>query len=94
MSLFDLLRFKQKSSASAAKERLQIVISHQRLGDKPNFLPQLHQELVDVVSKYTEIDRDQIQVELQNEGDFSVLELNITIPSTLSKSPAKDLADI
>lgn len=83
MSIFDLLRFKQKNSASTAKERLQIVVSHQRAnnGNTPDFLPQLHRELLEVVSKYTNIDRERIQVQLQNEGDFSVLELNITIPS-------------
>ena len=81
MSILDLLRFKQKRSASKAKERLQIVVSHQRAdGQKPNFLPQLHREILEVVSKYTNIDQDKIHVELQNEGDFSVLELNITIP--------------
>lgn len=83
MSIFDLLKFKNKSSASTAKERLQIVVSHQRAnnGNKPDYLPQLHRELLEVVSKYTNIDRERIQVQLQNEGDFSVLELNITIPS-------------
>ena len=84
MNILDLIRFRNKSSASTAKERLQIVVSHQRAnnGNKPDYLPQLHKELLDVVSKYTNIDRERIQVELQNEGDFSVLELNITIPST------------
>lgn len=83
MSLLDLIRFKNKNSASTAKERLQIVVSHQRAnnGNKPDYLPQLHKELLEVVSRYTHIDREKIQVQLQNEGDFSVLELNITIPS-------------
>jgi cell division topological specificity factor len=82
MSILDLLRFKQKSSASTAKERLQIVVSHQRSsGSKPDYLPQLHKELLEVVSRYTNIDQDRIQVQLQNDGEFSVLELNITIPS-------------
>ncbi len=83
MSLLDLIRFKNKNSASTAKERLQIVVSHQRAnnGEKPDYLPQLHKELLEVVSKYMQIDREKIQVQLQNEGDFSVLELNITIPS-------------
>lgn len=83
MSLLDLIRFKNKSSASAAKERLQIVVSHQRANNsnKADYLPQLHKELLEVVSKYTQIDREKIQVQLQNEGGFSVLELNITIPS-------------
>ncbi|HSX20971.1 MAG TPA: cell division topological specificity factor MinE [Gammaproteobacteria bacterium] len=83
MSILDLIRFKKQSSASTAKERLQIVVSHQRANNsnKPDYLPQLHKELLDVVSKYAQIDRERIQVQLQNEGDFSVLELNITIPS-------------
>ncbi len=85
MSILDLLRFKQKNSATTAKERLQIVVSHQRANNtsKPDFLPQLHKELLEVVSKYTNIDREKIHVQLQNEGDFSVLELNITIPSEI-----------
>lgn len=84
MSILDLIRFRNKNTATTAKERLQIVVSHQRAnnGNKPDYLPQLHKELLDVVSKYTHIDRERIQVELQNEGDFSVLELNITIPSS------------
>ncbi len=85
MSILDLIRFRQKNSASAAKERLQIVVSHQRAGitsNKPDFLPQLHKELLAVVSKYTDIATENIQVQLQNEGDFSILELNITIPSS------------
>lgn len=84
MNILELLKFKQKNSASAAKERLQIVVSHQRANNgahKPDFLPQLHKELLEVVSKYTNINREMIQVQLQNEGDFSILELNITIPS-------------
>ncbi len=82
MSILDLLRFKQKTTAATAKERLQIVVSHQRgTGKKPDYLPQLHKELLEVVSRYTNIDQERIQVQLQNEGDFSVLELNITIPS-------------
>lgn len=83
MSLLDLIKFRQKHTASTAKERLQIVVSHQRVNDgrAPNYLPQLHKELLEVVSKYMHIEQDKIQVQLQNEGDFSVLELNITIPS-------------
>lgn len=84
MSILDLIRFRNKNTATTAKERLQIVVSHQRAnnGNKPDYLPQLHKELLEVVSKYTQIDRERIQVQLQNEGDFSVLELNITIPSS------------
>lgn len=83
MSIFKFLGLGTKASASTAKERLQIVVSHQRgSSKKPDFLPQLHKELLEVVSKYTNIQQEQIQVQVQNAGDCSVLELNITLPSS------------
>jgi cell division topological specificity factor len=68
-----------KNSASLAKERLQIIIAHQR-GRQTEYLPLLQKELLEVISKYVEIDEDQVKVELENNGECSVLELNITLP--------------
>jgi len=83
-TLKNLLKFKNKPSAKNAKERLQIVVSHQRLDDSQDtdFLPKLRHELVMVISKYIKIDADQVNVQLQKEGSCSVLELNIVLPST------------
>lgn len=73
-------------SASVARERLQIVLSHQRLDDQDNdFLPRLRNELMTVISKYVKIDKDQINVQLQRTNDCSVLELNITLPASEEK---------
>lgn len=86
MSLFSYLRSKRQNTASTAKERLQIVVSHQRAHNRSgvNYLPLLEQEIIDVIAKYIKIDRNQVKVSLDKAGDFSVLELNITLPDNLS----------
>lgn len=70
-----------RNTASIAKERLQIIVSHERTRRSgPDYLPMLQQELVDVIAKYVKIDKNQVKVELDRNGDHSILELNITLP--------------
>lgn len=72
----------ERRSARIARERLQIVLSHQRAdGGDEDFLPKLRNELITVISKYVKIDAEQINVQLQRNGSCSVLELNITLPT-------------
>lgn len=76
-----------KRSASTARERLQIVLSHQRSDEAtPDFLPNLRTELLNVICKYVKIDPDQINVELQQVGNRSVLELNIALPNLATET--------
>lgn len=82
MNLFDFFRANKKvSTASVAKERLQIIVAHER-GQRstPDYLPALQKELVEVIRKYVNIGDDQVQIALENEGSCSILELNITLP--------------
>ena len=84
MSLFDFFFPKKTSSASIAKERLQIVLAHQRAGagrNGPDFLPRLQKELMAVVAKYVPVQDDMIHVTLGKAGTASVLEINIEMPS-------------
>lgn len=84
MSIFDYLRKKRApSSASTAKERLQIIVAHERNKrnlEQPDFLPQMQQEIIAVIRKYININTDQVTVNLDNTDSCSVLELNITLP--------------
>lgn len=83
MSIFKFLKLSNTKSAKVARERLQIVLSHQRLDDNnQDFLPKLRNELLTVICKYIKIDKDQINVQLQKNGSCSVLELNITLPTS------------
>jgi cell division topological specificity factor len=85
MNIFDFFKLNtSKKSASIAKERLQIVVSHQRGNEnKVDFLSDLRQDLLKVISKYIKIDQDQINVQLQKDGNNSILELNVTLPDKI-----------
>ncbi|MGC8121308.1 cell division topological specificity factor MinE [Marinobacter sp. VGCF2001] len=81
MSFFDYFRNKKTSTASVAKERLQIIVAHERgQREQPDYLPQLQQELLQVIRKYVQISDDMVQVEVDRNDHCSVLELNVTLP--------------
>lgn len=78
-----IFRNRPKNTASLAKERLQIIVSHERRTEADtDFLPKLQRELVEVIAKYVAIDQEQVKVELERAGNCSVLELNITLPNS------------
>ncbi len=81
MALFGLFSGKKKTSAAAAKERLQILISHERQNRQgPDFLTDLQRDILEVVKKYVAIREDHVSVRFDRAGDASVLELNVTLP--------------
>ncbi len=75
---------KKPNTALIAKERLQIILAHERSQDKNTVnavdLQKLKEEILDVLQKYVPINQDHVQVNFQNQGEFSVLELNVTLP--------------
>ena len=87
MSIFKYLKRKNNNAASIAKERLQIIISHER-GKKNSpdclpsneDLPKLQEEILNVITKYIAIDRENVSVNLERLGDSAVLELNFAVP--------------
>jgi cell division topological specificity factor len=82
VKLFDYFRKEPTDqSAATAKERLQIVVAHQRTArNQPDFLPAMQQEIIKVIQKYVSVEQDQVSVQLDKNGDCSVLELNVTLP--------------
>jgi len=80
MSILNFLK-RRPSSASVAKERLQIIISHERARrHAPDYLHQLQEEILEVIAKYVPINREQVRVNLERLGDNAILELNVTMP--------------
>ena len=82
MSLLDFfLRSRKENTAKLAKERLQIIVAHERTSRSgPDYLPQLKQDILDVIRKYVQIDPEQVTVQLDKKGEqLSVLELNIML---------------
>jgi len=81
MSFLSTLFGKKKPTATVARERLKIILAHERSGrDSPDYLPQLQQELVAVISKYVKIDPKDIKVHLDRQDTLEVLEVKIEMP--------------
>ena len=82
MSLLSILFGNKPKTASVAKERLQLIIAHERngLSGKKDFLPEMQKELIAVISKYVAINPDDIKVSLEKQGNYEVLEVNIVLP--------------
>jgi len=93
MGFFRSLFQPRHTSASIAKERLKIVLAHERAGrNAPDFLPLLQKELLAVVGRYVEISDDMIRVTLANSRDTSSLEINIEIEGGKLKTPTGALS--
>jgi cell division topological specificity factor len=83
MSLLSFLLGEKKKTAAVAKERLQIILAHERSGRRrrgPDYLAALQRELVSVISKYVSIKPEEIKVNLQRQENLEVLEVKIELP--------------
>ncbi len=80
MSFLDYFRSTKPTTASLAKERLQIVIAHERATrNAPEYLPLMQRDILEVIRKYVSIDDDQLSLQVEQDGDYEILELNITL---------------
>jgi len=92
MSLFDLFRAKKaaKPTAETARDRLQIVLAHERIsrsGD--DFLPRLQEEIMAVVARYVDVEANKANVKLERGDDVSVLEIEIELPPVGLETPRR-----
>lgn len=79
---------KEDASAKLAKDRLQVLIAHERTGrNGPDYLPMLKQDILDVIKKYVAVSDDALKVQLDSQEDCDVLELNITLPEDAEQAP-------
>jgi len=69
----------QRASATTARERLQLVLAHDRSDLNPELLEQMRREILEVVSRYVEIDLDEVDVSLETEDRVTALVANLPI---------------
>ncbi|RCW74222.1 cell division topological specificity factor MinE [Pseudorhodoferax soli] len=83
MSFLSFLLGEKKKTANVAKERLQIILAHERGsrgGLRPDMLQELQRELVAVISKYVAVNQEHIKVNLERQDTLEVLEVKIELP--------------
>ncbi len=87
MSLLDAFLKRRKKddsndSAAIAKERLQIIVTHERAGlqNKPDYIPAMKQDILAVIRRYVNVSEDHVNISFETHPDVSILELNVTLP--------------
>ena len=79
MSLFDF--FRRRNTAPVARERLQILLAHERIaGTHSQLIAVLQEEILAVIAKHMQIDRDKVHVKLDRGNEVNTLEIDIEMP--------------
>jgi len=87
MSLLGL--FKSRASAPVARERLQILLAHERSSHgQSDLLTILRDEILAVVAKHINIDHDQVRVTMERGDMVSTLDIDIEVPHS-ALAPAR-----
>lgn len=75
------------SSKDVAKKRLKFALVYDRLDVSDDVLEDLQRDIVEVISRYFEIDKNALSLDIQDSGDLSALVLNTPILSTRREMP-------
>lgn len=67
------------SSKDIARERLRLVLVHDRASMSPDFINELKEELIRVIREYLDIDEESLQVDLENDENSIALVANIPV---------------
>ncbi|GER81245.1 MAG: cell division topological specificity factor [Anaerolineaceae bacterium] len=73
--------FKPRRSAASAKERLQLVLIHDRTDLTPDELNALKDDLLIAISKYVEIEPSDVRIGLERDGRSQRLVADIPLRS-------------
>jgi cell division topological specificity factor len=74
--------FNRRTSAPVARERLQILLAHERgiVGGKSDLVALLREEILAVVGRHVTIEPDRVQVKMNRGADLSTLEIEVELP--------------
>ena len=70
---------KSENTSEAATNRLKVILMHDRTKLDPLIMNKMREELIEVFSKYVVINKEELEIDLENNGDAAALMLNIPI---------------
>ena len=85
MNVLNRLFGRKEASGNVAKNRLQFVLVHDRVNLSPGKMDQLKDDLIQVISKYVDIDRDHMDISLTREDNQNLLIANIPLVEARQK---------
>jgi cell division topological specificity factor len=81
--------FRKKPTANVARERLQILLAHERsVFGQSDLVARLQEEILAVIRRHMEVDPDKVQVKLDRGDQVSTLEIDIEVPLEQAKKVA------
>ena len=84
MSLINL--FRKRSTAPIARERLQVLLAHERgVIGKSDLIATLQEEILAVIAKHISVERDAVQIKLDRGASVSMLEIDVEVPANPNK---------
>ncbi|KQT60663.1 MULTISPECIES: cell division topological specificity factor MinE [unclassified Aureimonas] len=94
MTIFSSFFSKRSTTAPAARERLQVLLAHERASiGQSDLVAVLREEILAVIAKHVAIDRDQVKVKMQKGDAVSTLEVDIELPVLASRASVADAPD-
>jgi len=85
MNLMSL--FRKRSSAPVARDRLQVLLAHERsVIGKSDLLATLQEEILAVLARHITVDRDAVQIKMDRGASVSTLEIDVEVPLNGSKA--------
>jgi len=72
--------FAKRQSAPTARERLQVLLAHERSSLSCDLVGILREEILAVIAKHVQLDNDCVQVKMERDERVSVLEIDVEIP--------------
>jgi cell division topological specificity factor len=80
MNLLSL--FQRRTTAPVARERLQILLAHERgiVSGEPDLIAMLREEIIGVVARHVAVEREKVQVRMDRGMDISTLEIEVEVP--------------
>jgi cell division topological specificity factor len=93
MNFIDRLLGRSPETAKTAKERLQLVLAHDRTHISPDTLVVLKDEIIAVISKHVEIDRANVEVSVSRGPQGNRLVADIPVLGVRGKSRSRPSSD-
>ncbi|HIX83454.1 MAG TPA: cell division topological specificity factor MinE [Candidatus Megamonas gallistercoris] len=78
-AVMKLLNRNRKTSKEIAKDRLKVVLIHDRANISPEIMQAIKNDIIEVISHYVDIDKQEMEISLENDSESVALLANIPI---------------
>ena len=86
MNLLEI--FRKRTTAPVARERLQVLLSHERsVIGKSDLMAVLQEEILAVIAKHIHVEREAVQIKMDRGANVSMLEIDVEVPIDAKLKP-------